>query len=239
MFTPDADVSPHDPPPATTDRAKNLKKVEYTSTRLSEQEHSVIDKPLSAPPSPTRSHVNAAITGACRSQVHLAFKLMFTPGQERASQESGFSLVPELPSPTPAELGSSALKQLMTWGTLNSTPRIISQTGDPIEPSTPFHIPQVTSREAIAHRLSNKAAKSLRVKAEMLTPRPGKTPNKGSMGPPSWTPRRPDTMVGNLTPAARRLLERTTIGTASSRKLEGSVRQDMGGKGVAPSRGPQ
>lgn len=123
------------------------------------------------------------------------------------------------------------MKQLMTWGTLNATPRIISQTGDPIEPSTPFHIPQMTSREAIAHRLSNKAAKSLRVKAEMLTPRPGK---KGSMGPPSWTPRRPDTMVGNLTPAARRLLERTTIGATSSRKLEGGARRDLGGKGVGP-----
>ena len=78
MFPPDADVSPYDPPPATTDRAKNLKKVEYTSTRLSEQEHSVIDKPLSAPPSPTRSYVDAAITGVCRSRVRFALKLTFT-----------------------------------------------------------------------------------------------------------------------------------------------------------------
>jgi len=67
MFTPDADVSPYDPPLATTDRPENLKKVEYTSTRLSEQEHNVNDKHPSAPPSPTRSHVNAAITGACGS----------------------------------------------------------------------------------------------------------------------------------------------------------------------------
>jgi protein DGCR14 len=113
------------------------------------------------------------------------------------------------------------MKQLMTWGTLNATPRIINQTEDPVEPRTAFRIPDITSREVIAHKLSNKAAKSLRVKAEMFTPKFSKTGTldqklKGSMGPPSWTPRRSDA-VGNLTPAARRLLERTAMGTPSRR----------------------
>ena len=118
------------------------------------------------------------------------------------------------------------MKQLMTWGTLNATPRIISQSGDPVEPSTPFRIPEMSSRETIAHKLSNKASKSLRAKAEMFTPRQGKAligGKKGSMAPPSWTPRRSEAM-GNLTPAARRLLERTAMGTAATRRAEAMER---------------
>jgi len=42
---------------------------------------------------------------------------------------------------------------------------------------------------------------------------------KGSMAPPSSTPRRAEAS-GNLTPAARRLLQRTTMGTAASRRAE-------------------
>lgn len=125
----------------------------------------------------------------------------------------------------------------MTWGTLNATPRIISQSGDPVEPNTPFRMPEMTSREAIAHKLSNKAAKSLRTKAEMFTPRQGKSligsgGKKGSMAPPSWTPRRSEA-VGNLTPAARRLLERTAMSTAATRRAEAMERSSgrEGGKG--------
>ena len=52
------------------------------------------------------------------------------------------------------------------------------------------------------------------------TPRAG---NKGSMAPPSWTPRRAEA-AGNLTPAARRLLERSTMGTAATRRAESMAR---------------
>jgi protein DGCR14 len=133
-------------------------------------------------------------------------------------------LVPDLPSPTAAELGPTAMKELMTWGTLNATPRIINQTGDSVEHTAAFRIPEISSREVIAHKLSNRAVKSLRVKAEMFTPKPDKKGTldqklKGSMGPPSWTPRRSDA-VGNLTPAARRLLERTAMGPAPSRRTD-------------------
>lgn len=140
---------------------------------------------------------------------------------------TGFQLVPNLPSPTPAELGPKAMKQLMTWGTLHSTPRIISQPDDPANMRTPFHIPAISSREAISHKLSNNAAKSLRAKTEMFgsgqvnrTPRKGK---RGGMAPPSWTPRRSEA-AGNLTPAARRLLERSTMGTAAARRAESMAR---------------
>lgn len=67
MFTPDADVSPYHPPAATAESSTSLKKVDYAQTRLKEQEHDVRDKPLSAPPSPTRSRVDAAIAGNSRS----------------------------------------------------------------------------------------------------------------------------------------------------------------------------
>lgn len=135
-----------------------------------------------------------------------------------------------MPSPTPSELGPAAVKQLMTWGTLNATPRILSQSDDPADlhlppPSTPFHIPGPSSREAISHKLSANAAKSLRAKADLLqggrTPGISKTPagarKNQSMGPPTWTPRR---VEGNLTPAARRLLDRSTMGTAAARRAE-------------------
>lgn len=128
----------------------------------------------------------------------------------------------------------------MTWGTLNSTPRIISQTGDPADLRTPFHIPDISSREAISHKLSDNASKSLRAKAEMLgsssrTPQIKSTllRKKGNMAPPSWTPRRTQA-AGNLTPAARRLLERTAMGTAASRRADAMEREagwDLGAKG--------
>lgn len=63
MFSPDADVSPYHPLPPTAESSKSVKKVDYVRTRLKEQEHDVGDKPLSAPPSPTRSRVDAAIAG--------------------------------------------------------------------------------------------------------------------------------------------------------------------------------
>lgn len=37
------------------------------------------------------------------------------------------------------------------------------------------------------------------------------------MGPPTWTPRRTE---GSLTPAAKRLLDRSTMGTTAARRAE-------------------
>lgn len=160
-----------------------------------------------------------------------SFFLLTTSLDRPRSPINEFSLVPSLPSPTAAELGPSAVNQLMTWGTLNATPRILSKSDDPAEallPSTPFHIAAPSSREALSHRLSSHASKSLRAKAILLggpTPIIGRTPARGSssksgsMGPPSWTPRRADA-PGNLTPAAKRLLDRTTMGTAAARRAE-------------------
>jgi len=63
MFAPDADESPYHPK-ITLKPEVNLETVSYASTRLPEQEHTVGDpKSMSAPPSPTRSRIDAAISG--------------------------------------------------------------------------------------------------------------------------------------------------------------------------------
>lgn len=126
-------------------------------------------------------------------------------------------------------MGSKAVRQLMTWGTLNATPRVISQSDDVSEevpPPNTFQISAPSNREALSHRLSASAAKSLRAKAGMFsgsTPLLGRTPSRAlpraSMAPPGWTPRRADA-PGNLTPAAKRLLDRTTLGTAAARRAD-------------------
>ena len=64
MFPPDADVAPYNAPNANAaEEAKGPPKaIKHGNTRLPEQD----DKPdhsLSAPPSPTRSRVDAAIAG--------------------------------------------------------------------------------------------------------------------------------------------------------------------------------
>lgn len=61
MFVPDADVSPHDPPP--TNGQPDLKVIKHGNTRLSEQETADRSQSLSCPPSPTRSRIDAAISG--------------------------------------------------------------------------------------------------------------------------------------------------------------------------------
>jgi protein DGCR14 len=123
------------------------------------------------------------------------------------------------------------VKQLMTWGTLSATPRVLSrpENEDVIEPKTPFHIQDMSSRELLSRKLANTASKSLKAKAEMMRLRtPGISRGertKGDMGPPSWTPRRAEA-AGNLTPAARRLLERSTLGAAAAKRGEGATAQE-------------
>ena len=157
----------------------------------------------------------------------------FFQDRPRSPTTNNNALIPSLPSPTPEQLGPAAVKQLMTWGTLNATPRILSGPDDPAEavempPPATFQIAPPSAREQLSQKLSCSASKSLRAKAELLGGIPGlRTPSsvrsvvggsarKGSMPPPSWTPRRAE---GALTPAAKRLLDRT-MGTAASRRAD-------------------
>lgn len=64
MFAPDADQSPYHPSPKEGDEKPNPKVIKYGNTRLPEQEHSSsASRGASAPPSPTRSRIDAAVTG--------------------------------------------------------------------------------------------------------------------------------------------------------------------------------
>lgn len=152
------------------------------------------------------------------------------PDRSESPTNDVHSLVPSIPSPTPSELGHAAVKQLMTWGTLDATPRVLSQSDDPVDVltlPTPFRIAEPSSRERLSHKLSSDAAKSLRAKATLLNGVPLLSRSTGSAGssrrtsmpPPSFTPRRADG-PGSLTPAAKQLLDRTTMGTAASRRAD-------------------
>ena len=64
MFPPDADSTPFEL--NDTETSSNPKVIKYNNTRLPEQEEK-LSSGLSEPPSPTRSRVEAAISGTpCR-----------------------------------------------------------------------------------------------------------------------------------------------------------------------------
>lgn len=146
---------------------------------------------------------------------------------------AGHSFVSETASPSPSQLGPIGLKQLMTWGTLQGTPRVISSDGDdaPVaEAQTTFRIAEPSRRDLLSHRLANKASKSLTQRAALLSPhphsRPSSTPSsqvgptrskrtRGDMPPPMMTPRRSEV---SLSPAARKLLNRTGGGSIMAQR---------------------
>jgi len=66
MFPPDADKSPYALPASKAKASDDLKTITHGSTRLPEQDTQ--SRATSAPPSPTRSRIDAAITGTpCES----------------------------------------------------------------------------------------------------------------------------------------------------------------------------
>ncbi|CAE6491745.1 unnamed protein product [Rhizoctonia solani] len=220
MFPPDADQSPYDsisstaPPPPTKGDPKSI---HYGGTRITDQEDA---SGIAEPSSPTHSRVDAAIAGR-----------PYASGGE-TPKVAGHSFVSETASPSPSQLGPVGLKQLMTWGTLQGTPRVISSDGDdaPIaDPQTPFHIAEPSRRDLLSQRLANKASKSLAQRAALLSPHPTRAPatpssqvgpirakpSRGNMPPPMMTPRRSEI---SLSPAARRLLSRTGGGSSSTQR---------------------
>ncbi|KAG9126593.1 hypothetical protein FRC07_002867 [Ceratobasidium sp. 392] len=241
MFPPDADVSPYDAissAPAPVPTRGDPKAIHYGGTRIAEQDES---SGVTEPSSPTHSRVDAAIAGR-----------PYVSGGE-TPKVAGHSFVSATASPSPSQLGPIGLKQLMTWGTLQGTPRVISSGDDNDTPiadaHTPFHIAEPSRRDALSHRLSNKASKSLAQRAALLTPRPPSTPGsqsgpvrtakqvRGNMPPPMMTPRRSEI---SLSPAARKLLNRTGGGSILSEREgwgEAATRQpkDLGRERWTPS----
>ena len=150
-----------------------------------------------------------------------------------------YALVPAVPSPSPSELGPTAVKELMTWGTLLGTPRAIG--GDDDIDLTPnnFKMNEPGRRDDIGRRLATNASRSMRERAQGygITPKglavlsAGNTSGSrangqraGSMGPPapptpgSSTPRR---RAEALTPAAKSLLQRSVMGTPQRSGVSG------------------
>lgn len=209
MFPPDADESPYHPSPLST-LTSDPKEIKHNNTRLPSQSEHVPEIPV--PPSPSHSRIGAAISG--------------TPYRPRDStpQVGGFGFVDALPSPSPEQLGPERVKQLMTWGSLLGTPRVVrdddaTTTTSPFPTASPFKINDPTSRDALGRRLGSQASKSLREKAALLsssTPRGANTParkRKGDMPPPDFTPRRAG--LDMLSPAGKTLLHRTKGGSSA------------------------
>jgi len=217
MFPPDSDRSPFDGPtslPSTLPKGPP-KIINHANTRLPEQSNEDGDTSSIAPSSPTRSRIGAAISGT-----------PYVPREERTQ----FPLVPVVPSPTASQLGPAAVNKLMTWGTITSTPRILSSDPDSEEPApvppTPFHLPGPTPRERTAHKLASSASRSLRAKASLLSGTPVASRRASTAAPGTPRPH-----AGMLTPAARRLLDRTAgLGTSASRRAD-AMRQEAGWEG--------
>ena len=158
-----------------------------------------------------------------------------------------YPLLPRDPSPSPTELPS-----LLTWGTLLSTPRALDGNDDPLDLSQPsFRMPENKRRDDLGRKLADKASRSMNARAAGFTPRPNtalrnlaeksqqsvrgtKTP--GKMLPPSSTPKR---MSEGLTPAGKRLLERSIARTPVSQSGKGALGISTGGRnrGAAMEKG--
>lgn len=155
------------------------------------------------------------------------------------------------------------MPSLLTWGTLLATPRALDGNDDPLDSSRSFKMPENKRRDEIGRKLADKASRSMHDRAKGFTPRASgsslgavlrtaadktqrsvrgeKTP--GTMHPPSTPGRRADM----LTPAARRLLDRSVgrspvtsghsgLGTSSRNRgaamEKGSGWSNLGGKKV-------
>lgn len=100
--------------------------------------------------SPSRSRINAAITGT-------PYPVSATP------KVSGFSFVSALPSPRASTIPAVALQELMTWGTIDSTPIALRSSAGAkrsalSEGGGPFKIPDVSRRERLALRMAGKSS---------------------------------------------------------------------------------
>ncbi|KAF8939533.1 DiGeorge syndrome critical region protein 14 [Haplosporangium gracile] len=72
---------------------------------------------------------------------------------------AGFSFVSSTPSPSMSMMGDDP--EMMTWGTIEDEPLLISSGVQALGPS-PFKLPPTPRRELIAQKLSEKASKSFR-----------------------------------------------------------------------------
>lgn len=157
--------------------------------------------------------------------------------ESRTPKVQGFSFVDALPTPKAASLPAESLQELMTWGTIESTP-VTLRTTDGDTAAGPFRIKDSSRRENLAHAMAKKAKKSLADRAHdgrdgarglaigsglrrsVLTSVRGSP--QASPGGVGYGPGSPRANSGNLSPAANALLSRTGQGRALAHGLSHS-----------------
>ncbi|KAF9582463.1 DiGeorge syndrome critical region protein 14 [Lunasporangiospora selenospora] len=84
--------------------------------------------------------------------------------QEATPRIAGYSLVSSTPTPSMSQMEDDP--EMMTWGTIEDEPLLISSGVEASSPS-PFRLPPTSRRELIAQKLSEKASKSFREKSTL------------------------------------------------------------------------
>ncbi|KAF2097047.1 hypothetical protein NA57DRAFT_25893, partial [Rhizodiscina lignyota] len=199
MFNPESIADTHPTQAQVAEAASNAppKAVAYDNTRLPPP---APEQP-SVPPSPSLSAINDAIAGRPRPTESEA------GDQSQIDRYNGYELVN--PNPTRRELGEESSSDSES----DEETDLLSLLGPADDSPNPFKISLSSKREALHHAMVEKtaqqkraAANSNRMEALMAGQgAEGKTPTPKFL---SATPRR---AVGNLTPAAQRLLG--TMGT--------------------------
>ncbi|ODO05879.1 hypothetical protein I350_04940 [Cryptococcus amylolentus CBS 6273] len=192
MYPADADTDPYAKPPSIHTLPINGPRpsIAHANTRIPEEDTGGMGTRAGSTraSSPSRSVVSAAVRGGPR---------------EAMPTVNNYPLVATDPSPSPQDMPS-----LLTWGSLLATPRALDGNNDPLDSTPSFRLPETKRRDELGRKLADKAGRDIKERARGFA-RPtsgiGGNRGKGDMGPPG-TPRR---QAGNLTPAAKRLLDRT------------------------------
>lgn len=221
MFLPDADTNPYPDPSSSTSipipTSLSLgprRSVKHANTRL------LGDDPISvAGVSGEKSNRGGSVRASSPSSSLIDAAVRGTPYRQDGDMPSvnDYALVRPDASPSPQDLPF-----LLTSGTLLATPRPLGgQDADPLldaDKRPAFKLPETKKRDELGRRLADKASRSMRDRARL---------SRGySMAPPA-TPRR---QADSLTPAAKRLLEKTVGRTpgGASRTPSGSTRMNRG-----------
>ncbi|BEI80923.1 hypothetical protein CcaverHIS002_0200830 [Cutaneotrichosporon cavernicola] len=188
MFPPDAYAKPFDQERPKVS-ALHPPSISHRNTRIADEEEESGSAPSIRGSTVAESWVDRAITG----------------------EREEYALLNEA-DPDPEDL-----PPLMTYGTLLATPRALDGSTDPLD-GPKFKFPEPKSRDELGRKLGTKASKAMSerarsyqkpsgvsaLRAAAARTRIGDSSSGGKMGPPA-TPRR----EGNLTPAARSLLDRS------------------------------
>jgi protein DGCR14 len=158
------------------------------------------------------------------------------PASPQPAVVGNYPLLPVDASPSPAEL-----PDLLTWGTLMATPRALGGSGEAVEGGRSFRLPETQRRDQLGRKLADDASRSMRLRAQGYTVpsssgavRKTNARSKNSGMLPPATPRR---NASNLTPAARKLLERSARTPSSSSQSYDPKSKMASERAVARSRG--